>query len=69
MVDVFYQGGITITTIITDELIARLFEKPSTIECRVPKAFSEEKGKETHLPRFDQPKELTIERRTVDSWN
>lgn len=69
MVDVFYPCGITITTIVTDDLMARLFEQPSVIRCGASKVFSEEKDGETHLPRFDQPKKLTIGRGPIDSWN
>ena len=71
MVDVFYQGGFCVTTILTDELMGVLFRKP--VDGWAPKTYDatcgtcgiEPKEKPTHL----EPRKLTVGRRTVDSWN
>lgn len=68
MVDVFYQGGVTVTTILTDELMCALFRKP--LDGCAPKSHEATCGIEPkEKPTYLEPKKLTSSRRTVDSWN
>lgn len=71
MVDVFYQGGVTVTTILTDELTCALFRKP--LDGWAPKSHEATCGtcgiEPKEKPAYLEPKNLTTSRRTVDSWN
>ena len=68
MVDVFYQGGFTVTTILTDELTCALFRKP--LDGLAPKSHEATCGIEPkEKPTYLEPKKLATGRKTVDSWN
>ena len=71
MVDVFYQGGFTVTTILTDELTCALFRKP--VDGWAPKTYDATCGtcgiEPKEKPTYLEPKKLATGRRTVDSWN
>ena len=71
MVDVFYQGGFTVTTILTDELTCALFRKP--LDGSAPKTYDATCGtcgiEPKEKPTYLDPKGFTPGRRTVDSWN
>lgn len=71
MVDVFYQGGITVSTILTDELTCALFRK--SLDGASPKTYGATCGtcgiELKEKPTYLEPKRFAPERRTVDSWN
>ena len=66
-IEVFYEGGVHITTVLTDELKELLFRLPKE---GVSKEDSKQMSKPKNLQPYNEPKKLPEYNRTdVNSWN